>query len=394
MNKRYDYIIIGAGFAGTVVARELAEQGGKQVLILERRNHIGGNAYDYLNEAGILIHKYGPHIFHTNNKRVYEYLSRFTNWLDYQHRVTANIHGDLMPVPFNLSSLELAFGKEKAATLEKKLLKSYNDKDKVTILQLRENPDSDIALIADYIYENIFIHYTMKQWGKTPEEIDPETTARVPILLSRDDRYFQDTYQGMPAEGYTSLFQRLIDHPNITLELGTEAKTRLTLDNGISFLDNKPFKGDIIYTGAIDELFDLCYGRLPYRTLDFQFETISKEWFQTHGTVNYTVNEPYTRITEFKHLTGQHKPECTTIVREFSYDYTGAEGEIPYYAIINGENNVLYNKYKTLAEGYSNIFLLGRLAEYKYYNMDTIVARALELCDTLVYNYNIYERGI
>lgn len=389
MNNRYDYIIIGAGLAGTVVARELAEQGGKHVLILERRNHIGGNAYDYYNEDGILIHKYGPHIFHTNNHRVYEYLSRFTNWFDYQHRVTANIYGELMPVPFNLTSLELAFGKEKAAVLEKKLLNSYKDQEKVTILQLRENPDSDIATIADYIYENIFIHYTMKQWGKTPEEIDPQTTARVPILLSRDDRYFQDIYLGMPEDGYTSLFQRLIDHPNMTLELKTEAKIRLTLEEGKSYLDNELFEGTIIYTGAIDELFDLCYGRLPYRTLDFQFKTLSKEWFQTHGTVNYTVNEPYTRITEFKHLTGQNKPECTTIVREYSYAYTGAEGETPYYAIINQENNALYNKYKDLAEVYPNLFLLGRLAEYKYYNMDQIVAKALELSDTLVTNTNI-----
>ena len=223
MSQKYDCLVIGAGFAGAVCARELAERGGKRVLVLERRVHIGGNAYDKLDEAGVLIHQYGPHIFHTNNARAYEYLSRFTGWRDYQHRVVANVRGALMPVPFNLTSLELAYGSEKAARLEKKLIETYGAEKKVTILELRRNDDPEIKALADYVYENVFVHYTMKQWGQTPEEIDPNTTARVPVFLSRDDRYFQDAYQGIPALGYTAVFEHMLDHPNITVELDSDA---------------------------------------------------------------------------------------------------------------------------------------------------------------------------
>lgn len=386
MEKRYDVWVAGAGYAGAVAARSLAEKG-KSVLVLERRDHIGGNAYDCLDEAGVLIHQYGPHIFHTNDKKAFEFLSRFTQWRRYQHRVIANLPRDnpeavpagkktdgrfFFPVPFNLDSLKNAFGEVEGKRLGQKLLDAYPAHGQVTILELRQNPDPEISAIADYVYEHVFVHYTMKQWGQTPEEIDPATTARVPVRLSRDDRYFQDAYQGMPAQGYTKMFERMLDHPNIEVRLNTDARPAL-----------KEFQGPIIYTGQVDELFDYQYGPLPYRTLDFQFETLPQDVFQSHGTVNYTVDQDYTRITEFKRLTGQKLPGVTTIVKEYSRAYTGAEGETPYYAIINPENNALYAKYKAEADKKPQLHLLGRLAEYKYYNMDAIAARALDLAERL-----------
>ncbi len=383
---RFDIWVAGAGYAGAVAARALAEQG-KRVLVLERRDHIGGNAYDCLDGAGVLIHKYGPHIFHTNDRKVFDFLSRFTQWRRYQHRVIANIPRDnpevvpahkvtdgrfFLPVPFNLDSLKNAFGEREGKRLGQKLLDAYPAQSQVTILELRQNPDPEVAAIADYVYEHVFVHYTMKQWGQTPEEIDPATTARVPVRLSQDDRYFQDAYQGMPLEGYTRMFERMLDHHNIEVRLGVDARPLL-----------KEAQGPVIYTGQADELFDFKFGPLPYRTLDFKFETLSQDCFQTHGTVNYTVDQDFTRITEFKHLTGQDLPGVTTIVKEYSRAYTGGEGETPYYAIINRSNNALYAKYRAEADKYPNLHLLGRLAEYKYYNMDAIAARALELAERL-----------
>lgn len=385
----FDVLTVGAGYAGAVATRALAEQG-KRVLVLERRPHIGGNAYDRLDDAGVLIHQYGPHIFHTNNREVFDWLSRFTQWRDYQHRVVANIPDEkggrmTYPVPFNLTSLETAFGPEEGRRLGDKLIAAYGAEKKVTILELRQNPDPEIAALADYVYEHVFVHYTMKQWGQKPEDIDPNTTARVPVFLSRDDRYFQDAYQGMPLEGYTPMFEKMLDHPNITVELGADALDRLDLSGDRIKVDGEPFDGPVIYTGQADELFGFKYGPLPYRTLDFRFETLERDDFQNgYGTVNYTVDQDYTRITEFKHLTGQKVPGKTTIVKEYSKAYAGIFGEIPYYAIINPENNALYAQYKALAEGFDNLHLLGRLAEYKYYNMDAIAARALELAKELV----------
>lgn len=384
MDTHFDCLVIGSGYAGSVAAREMAERGGRRVLVLERRGHVGGNAYDCLDEHGILIHKYGPHIFHTSERRVFDYLSRFTGWRDYQHRVVANVHGRFLPVPFNLTSLHMAFPEEKAARLEDKLLSAYSANARVTILSLRENTDPELREVADYVYENVFVHYTMKQWGQPPEEIDPATTARVPILLSRDDRYFQDPYQGMPLEGYTPLFQRMLDHPRITVELGVDARERMALEDGVIRLDGEPFAGPVIYTGEVDELFSFRFGHLPYRTLDFDFETLEVDRFQPTATVNYTVSEDYTRITEYKQLTGQVVPGRTTIMKEYSRAYTGSPGEIPYYAVISPENNALYGRYWDLAGGFSNLHLLGRLAEYKYYNMDAIALRALTLCDGIL----------
>ena len=388
--KQYDAVLVGAGFAGAVCARELAERGGKRVLVLERRDHIGGNAFDRTDDAGVLIHQYGPHIFHTNDRRVYDYLSRFTTWRDYQHRVIANLPDEraggrmTFPVPFNLTSLETAYGPEEGKRLGEKLLAAYGPERKVTILELRQNSDPEISALADYVYEHVFVHYTMKQWGQRPEDIDPNTTARVPVFLSRDDQYFQDAYQGMPLEGYTALFQRLLHHPNIEVRLGVDALSLLKVEGERVTFAGAPFAGPVVYTGQADELFAFRFGPLPYRTLDFAFETLPRDDFQGYGTVNYTVDEPYTRITEFKHLTGQVKPGLTTIVKEYSRAYTGAEGEIPYYAIINEDNNALYARYRAEADKCPNLHLLGRLAEYKYYNMDAIVARALELSDQLL----------
>ena len=309
------------------------------------------------------------------------------------------------PVPFNLTSLETAFGPEEGKKLGDKLIAAYGAEKKVTILELRQNPDRSIAALADYVYEHVFVHYTMKQWGQKPEEIDPNTTARVPVFLSRDDRYFQDAYQGMPLEGYTKMFEKMLDHPNIEVLLNTDVRQYLSLEEYDIFLRGAgmPLSVPLIYTGPLDEFFGLCYGRLPYRTLDFVFETWQDRdysapgmpypdpdhplrgggFYQTHGTVNYTVDEDFTRITEFKHLTGQDLPGVTTIVKEYSRPYIGDPQETPYYAIINPENNALYAKYKAEADKKQQLYLLGRLAEYKYYNMDAIAARALELAERL-----------
>ncbi len=379
--KMFDSVIIGAGVAGSVAARELAESG-RSVLVLEQRDHIGGNCYDEPDEHGILIHKYGPHIFHTKEKKAYDYLSRFTDWYAFGHEVVANVYGKLIPVPFNLNTLHMVYEKEKADTLEKKLIETFGMGSRVPILKLREQEDPEIRQIADYVYENIFLHYTMKQWGQTPEEIDPAVTGRVPVVISYDNRYFQEPWQGMPLHGYTPMFEKMLDHPKIRVETGVDARSRIRFEEDQVILDGEPFCGEVIYTGPVDELFNCCFGRLPYRSLRFDFEYLDQEDYQGHSVVNYTVSEDFTRITEFKYLTGQKAPG-TTIVREYPFAYTGAEGEIPYYSIANEANQALYEKYRALTEKIPNVWLLGRLAEYKYYNIDAMVMKALELIEKI-----------
>lgn len=375
---RYDVVVVGAGFAGATAARVLAERG-KSVLLLEQRPHVAGNCYDETDEYGILVHTYGPHIFHTDKKEVYEFLSRFTKWHDYQHEVVGNIYGKYMPIPFNLNTLYEAYEAEKAHRLEQMLVSDYGKGASVPILTLRQSDKEEIRELAEYVYENVFLHYTMKQWGQKPEEVDQSVTARVPVVLSRDNRYFHDAYQGMPADGYTSLVERMLACEGITVCLDTAAKERLCLREGEKpLLDGSPFDGAIIYTGAADELFGCCYGRLPYRSLDFVLEYHKNKYYQPKAVVNYTVTEDFTRITEFKHMTGQ-TAEGTTIMKEYSKAYQGKEGEIPYYAIMNEENISLYRKYQKKAQACGNIVLLGRLAEYKYYNIDAIVERAMEV---------------
>lgn len=377
----FDSVIIGAGVAGSVAARELAESG-RSVLVLEQRDHIGGNCYDEPDEHGILIHKYGPHIFHTKEKKAYDYLSRFTDWYAFGHEVVANVYGKLIPVPFNLNTLHMVYEKEKADTLEKKLIETFGMGSRVPILKLREQEDPEIRQIADYVYENIFLHYTMKQWGQTPEEIDPAVTGRVPLVISYDNRYFQEPWQGMPLHGYTPMFEKMLDHPKIRVETGVDARSRIRFEEDQVILDGEPFCGEVIYTGPVDELFNCCFGRLPYRSLRFDFEYLDQEDYQGHSVVNYTVSEDFTRITEFKYLSGQKAPG-TTIVREYPFAYTGAEGEIPYYSIANEANQALYEKYRALTEKIPNVWLLGRLAEYKYYNIDAMVMKALELTEKI-----------
>lgn len=380
----YDSIIVGCGFAGAVVARELAERGNQEVCIIEKRNHIGGNCYDSLDENGILIHNYGPHIFHTAKQNVYDYLSRFTKWYDYKHEVVANIRGEYLPVPFNLNTLRAVYGEEKAAALEEKLVATFGRESRVPILKLRENEDPEIKAIADYVYENIFLHYTLKQWGQTPEEIDPNTSARVPVLISEDNGYFQEPYQGMPLDGFTQLFENMLDFPSIHLMLNTDANQMIRLEDGQIFVNEEPFHGNLIFTGPIDEFFSCCYGQLPYRSLNFVWEHHNMSSYQPKAVVNYTVSEDYTRISEFKKMTGQKMPDHTTIMKEYPIPYTGKNGEIPYYAIINDDNVSQYQKYVDLLADYPNFHLLGRLAEYKYYNIDAIVDKALSMADELL----------
>lgn len=381
MRLMYDVIIVGAGTAGCVAARKLAEQN-KKVLIIEKKNHIAGNCYDEKDEHGVLIHVYGPHIFHTSKENVYEFLSRFTDWYEFRHEVVANVHGQYMPVPFNLHTLKAAYGEEKAKELEEKLVRIYGMGTKVPILDLMNHEDADLQMIGKFVYDNIYVYYTMKQWGKKPEEIDPAVTARVPVNISYDNCYFGDKYQGVPLHGFTPMYEKMVEHENISIELGLEAKDVLGIESGKVLYQGEVFNGDVIFTGPIDEFFDCKYGRLPYRTLDFVFEHYEQDDFQGHSVVNYTVDQDYTRITEYKYLTGQ-KCKGTTISKEYPSAYTGEEGQIPYYSIANEENHALYAKYKAEVEDVPNFHLLGRLAEYQYYNIDVMVEKAMELAEKL-----------
>lgn len=388
----FDAIIVGSGFAGSVVARQLADKGDKSVLIIEKRDHIGGNMYDFYDKSGILIHKYGPHIFHTSSRLAADFVKKYTKTIPYEHRVKADVNGTYMPVPFNKTSMEIAFGKSRANELIHKLIKNFGDEVKVPINELRKQKDKDLAEVADYVYENVFLHYTEKQWGVTPEEVDPSVTARVPVFISRDDRYFQDTFQFMPKYGYTKLFENILDHKNITVCLNTEAESVFGLefegDNeddklSVITLQYSEFNKPIIFTGPLDELFISRFGRLPYRSLDFVFENYDTEYKFPCGTINYTVSEDYTRITEYKHLTGQ-KAKTTTIMKEYSKNYEDKRTQIPYYAIINDKNNAHYDRYFNLVKDMPNFYVIGRLAEYKYYNMDQIIVKALELSEEIL----------
>ena len=378
-------IVVGSGLAGATCARRLAEITESRICVLERRSHVAGNAYDCLNDDGILIHKYGPHIYHTENDRVHNFLSRYTEWIDYQHKVLANIHGTLMPVPFNHRSLKLAFGDERGEQLYQKLVSTFGENKKVPIMELREKNDPDLAEVADYVYENVFLHYTQKQWGKTPDQIDPSVTGRVPVFVGDDERYFpRAPHQGMPKDGYTKMVERMLDHDLIDVFTDVDATDLIDVDEGGLRVGEKPYFGELIYTGAIDQLFNSDLGDLPYRTLNMEFETLNEDRFQPVATVNYTTSENFTRITEFKLMTGQEVPGKTTIMREYSKAYEPGTGETPYYAIIEDDNLALYRKYRERVDDILNFHLVGRLAEYRYYDMDAVVASALDLSDEIV----------
>jgi UDP-galactopyranose mutase len=355
----FDYLIVGAGFSGATLAERLASGSGQRVLIIDKRNHIGGNAYDCFDEAGILIHKYGPHIFHTNSRQVFEYLSRFTQWRAYQHRVLASVDGQLVPIPINLETINQLYGLNLSSIDLEKFFASVAEKCE----HLRTSEDVVVSKVGRELYEKFFRGYTRKQWGIDPSELDASVTARLPTRTNRDCRYFTDAYQAMPRRGFTRLFENMLDHPGISIMLNTDYR---------EVVEHLPHR-QLIYTGPIDEFFDYAYGKLPYRSLQFQFETHDTEIFQPGPVINYPNEHLYTRVTEFKYLTGQKHPK-TTIVYEFPQD----QGD-PYYPIPRSENSELYQKYQVLMKSLPNVHFAGRLATYRYYNMDQVVAQALTL---------------
>nr|WP_231701461.1 UDP-galactopyranose mutase [Halopseudomonas xinjiangensis] len=360
-NHRFDYLIVGAGFAGSVLAERLAAGSNKTILVVDRRPHIGGNAFDYYDDAGVLIHRYGPHIFHTNSQRIVDYLSRFTDWRPYEHRVLAQVDGQLLPIPINRDTLNNLYG-----------LNMATEQEAADFLASRAEPVDDIQTSEDVVinqigrelYEKFFRGYTRKQWGLDPSQLDKMVTARVPTRTNTDDRYFGDTFQQMPREGYTKMFERMLDHPNIKVLTDTDYRE---IRNEVNF-------GELVFTGPIDEYFDYRFGKLPYRSLQFKHESLEQEHFQPVAVVNYPAEDvPYTRISEYKHLTGQVHSRTS-----ITYEYPSAEGD-PYYPIPRPENAELYKRYQKLADETPGVTFLGRLGTYKYYNMDQVVGQALAL---------------
>jgi UDP-galactopyranose mutase len=353
----FDYLIVGAGFAGATIAERLAAHADKRVLICDKRPHVGGNAFDYYDEHGILIHKYGPHIFHTNSAEVFGYLSRFTEWRPYQHRVRACVDGQIVPIPINLDTINQLYG-TRLTSLE---LESFFASVAEPRQPIKTSEDVIVNRVGRELYEKFFRNYTRKQWGLDPSELDACVTARVPVRTNRDDRYFTDTYQSMPLRGYTKMFERMLDHPNIHILLNSDFRDIRAL---------VPHR-HLIYTGPVDEYFDYCFGKLPYRSLRFQWETRDVATAQSAPVINYPNDHLYTRVTEFKYLSGQEHPK-TTLVYEFPTD----DGD-PYYPVPTAANAALYARYQTLAAATPDVQFVGRLGTYKYYNMDQVVAQAL-----------------
>ncbi len=353
----FDFLIVGAGFAGSVLAERLANELGQRVLIVDKRPHIGGNAYDRYDDDGVLIHPYGPHIFHTNSSDIFDYLSRFTEWRPYQHRVLSSIEGQMLPVPINLDTVNRLYGLELTSFEMERWLDSVAEKR----AEIRTSEDVVVNKVGVDLYRKFFRGYTRKQWGIDPSELDASVTARIPTRTNRDARYFTDTYQAMPLHGYTRMFERMLAHPNIKVMLNTDYREIEAL---------VPWTR-MVYSGPIDAFFNHCYGKLPYRSLDFHHLNLAQEQFQPVGTVNYPNDYDYTRVSEFKHLTGQ-RHATTSVV----YEYPCADGD-PYYPIPRPENAELYRKYEADAEALDNVTFVGRLATYKYYNMDQVVGQAL-----------------
>lgn len=375
-------IVVGAGLSGATIARLFAEKG-KQVTLFDKRQTIGGNAYDYLDKNGILVQPYGPHIFHTSDKGVFQFLSQYTEWQPYEHRVLANVNGTKVPVPFNLTSLFALYPQDKAEEIKRILVEEIGFDKKVPILQLKKHENVEIRKFASFVYKNIFYTYTTKQWGFKPEELGEAVMNRVPVYLSYEDRYFTDTFQYMPKAGFTEMVSNMLSHPNITVKLGTDFKSMVTLADGQIFLYGKPLKGTLIYTGCVDELFDYKYGVLPYRTLKFKFRTKKTASFQEAAVINYTTSARYTRISEFTKFTCAPKDK-TVIVYEYPKQFRNKKKDIPYYPIPVSKNNAHYEAYRDEAKKYQDLHLLGRLANYKYINMDVAVRNAMDLFEKLV----------
>ena len=354
-----DWLIVGAGFAGSVLAERLASQRGDRVLVVDRRPHIGGNAYDRYDDAGLLIHQYGPHIFHTNAQSIFDYLSQFTTWRPYEHRVRAEVDGQLLPIPINLDTVNKLYG----LSLTSEELEDFFSARAEKVAEIRTSEDVVISRVGRDLYEKFFRYYTLKQWGVEPSALDKSVTSRVPVRTNRDDRYFGDAFQYMPAQGYTRMFERMLGHPNIKLMLQTDFRE---VKREVKFRR-------LIYTGPIDEYFDFRYGRLPYRSLQFRHVTLDKEWHQPVGVVNYPQTHDYTRVTEYKHLTGQSHPKTS-----LTYEYPASDGD-PYYPVPRAENAELYKRYEQLALAADDVWFAGRLATYRYYNMDQVVGQALSV---------------
>lgn len=358
--RDFDYLIVGAGFAGSVMAERLANISYKKVLIVECRNHIGGNAYDYYNHAGVLVHKYGPHIFHTNSRMIFNYLSRFTKWRFYEHKVRAYVEDKLLPIPINRNTINQLYD----LNLTSDQLKKYFDSVKVDITNICSAEDVIVSQIGYDLYAKFFKNYTLKQWGCDPSQLDKSVTLRIPIRTNTDDRYFTDKYQFMPLLGYEEMFKKMLLHDNIYVLFNTKYN---------ELKDDVSFKR-VIYTGPIDEYFDYCYGKLPYRSIKFKHVTFNTELFQPAAVINYPNNFAYTRVTEYKYLTGQSGINKTSI----SYEFPCWEGD-PYYPVPRPENRSIYLKYKREADNLPNVHFVGRLATYHYYNMDQVIGQALTL---------------
>ncbi len=355
----YDYFIVGAGFSGSILAERLGRGSGKKVLLVDLRPHIGGNAFDHYDEAGILVHKYGPHIFHTNSKEVFDYLSQFTEWRPYEHRVRALVDGQLLPIPINLDTVNRLYDLQ----LDSEGLERYFAEKHEQVENIRTSEDVVVSTVGRDLYEKFFRGYTRKQWGLDPSELGSQVTARIPTRTNRDDRYFSDTYQQMPLYGYTRMFENMLDHENIDVQLSTDYRE---LKASVRYRE-------MIYTGPIDEFFDYRFGKLPYRSLEFKFETYAQPVFQSAPVINYPNDFDYTRVTEFKYLTGQEHAK-TSIV----YEFPRSEGD-PYYPVPRPENAELNSKYQALVTETPGLYFVGRLASYKYYNMDQVAAQALTL---------------
>ncbi len=376
----YDVIVVGCGFAGAVFARELADSG-KNVIIIEKRNHIGGNAFEDFSQNGIRVHRYGPHIFHTSNKQVFDYLSNFTEWYSYNHKVIGDINKKLVPFPINFKSIEFLFDPQKASEIKQKLEQHFGIDTKVSVFDLINSTEQSVKDFGQFVFDNMFKNYTAKQWGVAPEKVSRDAINRVPVIIGYNEDYFSDTFQFMPKDGFTKLFEKMLRHKNITVRLNTDAKQVLNFDfetNKIIF-ENEVFKGKLLLSCALDYLLDYRFGTLPYRTLDMQFEDIKTEFFQPNSVVNYPNEHDYTRITEFKYLTGQQDENNTTVLKEYPLEYI-KDGELePFYPINNAQNDELYSKYKQALSGFENILLCGRLSQYSYFNMDKVVENALML---------------